>query len=553
VRDDPGGWHRRPHAAGRDTAPGADTGTTDLGRIALNAAREWDHPLFVCGDRRFTAAELWDQGLALAAALRDGGLRQGDVIGVLLPNWIEAVVADLASSVLGLIVCPIVPIYRHAEVRQILGETRARAVLVPAHFRNFDYRAMIEALRPELPDLAHVVTVRGGDTDEDFGRWLARGAAAAPVEPVAIDPDDVKLILFTSGTTGRAKGVLHSHRTLLAANRAFVDHWGLGPDDVALMPSPVTHITGYLYCILLPFLTGGRSVMMDRWDPAQAVRLIEAEGVTFTIGATPFLQELVDEAERQDSRLPTLRAFPCGGAPIPPSLIERAHDRFERAVVPRMYGCTEAPSITLGVASRDERAVAATSEGFNRAYAMRLVDASGNDVEPGQEGEIRVTGPSMFVGYSNSDDNAKAFDERGYFRTGDLGIVRPDGALTISGREKDLIIRGGENISAKEVEDLLARHPAIAEVAVVAIPHARLGETCGAFVRLAPGARFELSDCIAFLEGSGCARQKIPERLFAIDAFPRTPTGKIQKNILRDEARRRLEAMSGRGADSVGN
>lgn len=546
MRTDPSGWRTR-------VREGADAPRVpDLGAIARKAAAEIDHPLFVEGDRRFTAAQLWDQGMALAAALQAGGLRRGDVLAVLLPNWIEAVVADLASSILGLVVCPIVPIYRHAEVRQILRETGARAIVTPERFRNFGYRDMLEELRGDLPDLTYVIVARGSDPEQGFDRWLARGAGAE-IEPATVDPDDVKLILFTSGTTGRAKGVLHTHRTLLAANRAFVEHWSLGAGDVALMPSPVTHITGYLYCILLPFLTGGRAVMMDRWDADEAVRLIEREGVTFTIGATPFLQELVDAAERAGSALPTLKAFPCGGAPIPPSLIERAHRQFARAVVPRMFGCTEAPSITLGVASRAQSAIAATSEGFNHVYAMKLVDGDGEAVAPGEEGEICVTGPSMFVGYANSRDNDAAFDGQGFFRTGDLGRVREDGALTISGRKKDLVIRGGENISAREVEDLLVRHPALAEVAVVAIPHDRLGETCGAFVRLVAGASFDLAACTAFLEEAGCARQKIPERIFVVDAFPRTPTGKIQKNILRDEARRRLETAGETAADTIGS
>jgi acyl-CoA synthetase (AMP-forming)/AMP-acid ligase II len=352
--------------------------------------------------------------------------------------------------------------------------------------------------------------------------------------------NDIKLLMYTSGTTGPAKGVLHTHNTLGAEIRNFVRHLGLPEGLVVLMPSPLTHITGYLYGLMLPVTLGGTVVLMERWEVAAAADLIERHEVTFTLGATPFLQELSRFARETGRRFPSLRRFPTGGAPVPPEIVHEAVRSFANCQVFRIYGSTEAPTIALGVPEPGREDLAATTEGFVVGHEIRLVDDEGNRVADGEEGEVTTRGAENFVGYVDWADNHDAFDAQGFFRTGDLARMTPEGCLVVTGRKKDLIIRGGENLSPKEVEDVLHGHPAVREAAVVAMPHARLGETGCAFVTLRDGARFSFADMVAALERSGLARQKFPERLEIVESLPYTVAGKIRKNVLRDDIRARL-------------
>ena len=349
------------------------------------------------------------------------------------------------------------------------------------------------------------------------------------------DPNHVKLIMYTSGTTGRAKGVLHTHNTIATEISNFSDWLTLDENDVILMPSPLAHITGYLYGIQLPVTLGCPVVLMDMWDVRRAANDIEANGVTFTIGATPFLQELSNLCRETRRNLPSLRYFPSGGAPVPPEIILGADSSFERCVAFRVYGSTEAPTVTLGVPDRAEQTLRATTEGYIVGHEVRLVDEYGVEVKRGEEGEITTRGPELTVGYALDEQNSEAFDENGFFRTGDLAVQTPEGCLSITGRKKDIIIRGGENLSPKEIEDVLYTHPAVYEAAVVAMPHARLGETCCAFVTLKAGAVFDFEAMRKVLTASGLAKQKFPERLEIVDSLPYTPAGKIRKNLLRNQ------------------
>ncbi len=500
-----------------------------------------DRVLVIEGQQRFTARDLHAQAAALASALQARGLAAGDVISFQLPNWNEALVIDLAAAMLGLVCNPIIPIYRDAEVGYILKDAGTRVFFIPAEFRSFDYAAMVARLRAGLPDLELVVTLRG--SAENYERFddLVDEGEDRTLERPTVDPNAVKLIMYTSGTTGRPKGVLHSHNTIDTENQAFSRYLGLGATDVILMPSPVTHITGYLYAIQLPFVLRAPVVLMKTWNAAEAADLIDTHGVTFTIAATVFLQELTQFALQNGRTLPSLRFFPSGGAPVPPEVVYNAHKAFARCVCSRVYGSTEAPTVTLGVASRDDERIGATTEGFVVGHDIRLVDPeSGAEVAAGQEGEIVTRGAEMCLGYADPAHN-EVFDAEGYFHTGDLAIISAEGCLVITGRSKDLIIRGGENLSPREVEDALHEHPAIHEAAVVAMPHPRMGETGCAYVTLEMGAALTFDEMIAFLGQTGMARQKYPERLEIIDEFPRTPAGKIRKNVLRDRIREKLD------------
>lgn len=489
--------------------------------------------LVIDGMRVMTATSVRDDAQRLARALAGRGLRAGDVVSFQLPNWHEAILVELACSYGGYVCNPIVPIYRDAEVSFILADAASRVFFVAESFRGFDYAAMIGRLRPDLPNLQEVVFVRPLDQSlSSFDRFLTESSEALPTRP---DPNTVKLILYTSGTTSRAKGVLHTHNTIDTEIRNVIDWLRLDVADIILMPSTLGHITGYLYGIQLPITLGCPVVLMDTWDTRGAADLIEHHGVTFTLGATPFLQELARFSQESGRSLPSLRYFPTGGAPVPPEVIYTANKAFARCVSFRLYGSTEAPTVTLGVPDRRKEQLGATTEGYIVGHEIRLLDANDKPVPPGTEGEIVTRGPEVCVGYAAPEQSAEAFDADGYFHTGDLGRLTPEGCLVITGRKKDLIIRGGENISPKEIEDVLYTHPAIRDTAVVAMPHARLGETCCAFVTLQAGAAFDFDEMRRLLETSGLAKQKYPERLEILDALPYTAAGKIRKNLLRDQ------------------
>jgi acyl-CoA synthetase (AMP-forming)/AMP-acid ligase II len=506
-----------------------------LADCARRQAREGPRRIAVVeGERSVSFGALLEQAHRLASAFRALGLRRGDVISFQLPNWIEAMVINTAACIGGLVVNPIVPIYREAEVRYILRDARTRLFFVPQNFRGFDYPAMAARLRSELPHLQQVAVVRGEAPGFlNYESLLAPNTQHHAAEET-IDADAVKLLLYTSGTTGNPKGVLHSHNTIMAEIDAVIGFWGITSNDIVLMPSPVTHITGYLYALEIAFAAGVKVVLMERWNASAAVDLIEAHGVTFSVGATPFLKELTAEAERRGSALPSLRLFMSGGAPVPPEVIYRANRTFKNCMAFRVYGSSEAPTVTLGIRSRAEADLGANTDGRIANHEVRLCDpVTGMPVVSG-EGEICTRGPEMMLGYTCAEHTLEAFDAQGYFRTGDLGYYVDGDCICVSGRKKDLIIRGGENISPKEIEDVLHTCPAIKEAAVVAMPHARLGEGVCAFVIAHAGHTADVESIARFLEQAGLARQKFPEHVELVDDLPRTASGKVQKNVLRE-------------------
>lgn len=546
MKADIGGWQVRldEQARRRWVEQGVWPDRTVFQAALAIAEREPDRITHVTGDAQHRVDALLAQARALAAGLAARGLRAGDVVSFQLPNWHEAIVIDLACAMLGIVVNPIVPIYRDAEVGQALADCRAKAIFVPESFRGFDHMAMVRRLAAHLPELRLVAGVRAARPDTDSYEALLGADAPAPALS-RVDPDAVKILMYTSGTTGRPKGVLHSHNTLARALVAAVGHWGIHEGETFLMASPVTHVTGYGCGIELPFQCGTRTVLMERWDAAEAVGIIERHAIRATVSATPFLQELVAQAQAQGRRLPSLHVFACGGASVPPELIRRAHEVLENCRAFRVYGSSEAPFITLGFLGDDERDLAADTDGQIVDYEVIVTDDAGRRLAAGAEGEICARGPALFLGYADPEQSAESFDPDGFFRTGDLGHVSAQGTVVITGRKKDLINRGGEKISAKEVEDLVHTHPAVQEAAVVSMPHARLGETVCAYVIPRPGASLALEDLLQLAESAGVARQKHPERLVLVEQLPRTASGKIRKDLLREDIRRRLESERG--------
>jgi len=514
----------------------AGTGLWDERTIAQQAqALAEAAPDFVAlidGEVTMTRAQALTDAEALSAALHARGLRPGDVLAFQVPNRREAMVINLAAAMAGLVVNPIVPIYRDREVAQMLADCRAAALFVPATFRKFDYAAMAARIAADLPDLRHVFTVRG-EGDDDYAALVAEGRDLAFVRP-AVDPLGVKMVLYTSGTTGKPKGVLHSHVSIARILRESAAHWGLAPGEATLMPSPVTHVSGYANGLEAPFVCGTRTVLMESWNAAEALALIDRHALVGTVAATPFLVELAAAARAAGNPLPSLRFFACGGAAVPADLIPAANAAFAQCRAFRVFGASEVPLVTFGW-PRDE-ALAAVTDGKVVDYEVRIVDGEDRDVPDGREGEILARGPGMLLGYADEGQTGEAITADGFFRTGDLGVRSAEGAITVTGRKKDLIIRGGENISAKEIEDVLHGHPLVREAAVVAMPHARLGEGVCAYV-IAIGT-VSGEDLAAHVAVSGLARQKIPERFEFREDLPRTASGKVRKDLLREDVRK---------------
>ena len=431
----------------------------------------------------------------------------------------------------------------------MLQDCRAKVLFISEQFGKFDFVGMVEDIKPDLPDLQHVAFVRS-NRPGNYQQLVDAGHGQTPHRPV-IDPNDVKLLLYTSGTTGRPKAVLHSHNTLARAVVCSGKHWQIRPGDHFLMPSPVTHVSGYGNGLELPFLCDTRTVLMESWNKDAAVELINKYQIAGTVAATPFLQELTQAAKAHDTDLASLRYFACGGAAVPSEIVYQANQQFANTCVFRVFGSSEAPLVTLGFQGDATADLAATTDGEIVDYEVRLVDEDGQPLASGEEGEIEVRGPAMFMGYADKQDTMDALTVDGFFKTGDIGFILQDAAsgraLCISGRKKDLIIRGGENISAKEIEDVLHLHEGIQEAAVVAMPHERLGEGICAYIIMAnkvakddakDDAKDEaetIADLLAHIAGSGLAKQKTPERFIFTDDFPRTASGKIRKDLLRKD------------------
>lgn len=507
-------------------------------------ARRWaethgDTVIFLNDPAQPTYASLLHDAEALARALMSLGLRPGDVISFQLPNWVEACVINLAASLGGLIINPIVPIYRDAEVLQMLSDSGSKVFFVAERFRNSDFAAMVDRLRPQLPALHHVIYVRSTERAPNYADLIELGQTLRQSLP-AVDARQVKLLLYTSGTTGRPKAVLHSHNSLDRVAQTSFRHSGIGGIDITLMPSPITHISGYSGGLEKPFAVGARTVLMESWNAEAAVALIDQYLVTSTVAATPFLQELCDAAAAMGSRLESFRRFACGGAAVPTDLVRTANQRLQHPCAYRVYGSSEVPLATQGYMPETEPELAATSDGQAIDYELLIVDDDGNQLGAMVDGEILARGPSMFLGYLDPEHTREAITADGYFRTGDIGHLTPAGALVITDRKKDLIIRGGENISAKEIEDVLHRHPAIREAAVVSMPHPRLGEGICAFVIVAGDVVPSFDELAGFVHSAGLARQKCPEHIEFVDGLPRTASGKIRKDRLRATIRAHL-------------
>jgi acyl-CoA synthetase (AMP-forming)/AMP-acid ligase II len=483
------------------------------------ATRTPERVVVVDRDVRMDCGELYRRAGALAATLA-GRMPEGSVVSFMLPNWHEAAIVYLGATLAGMVVNPILPSLRDHELSFILDDAESRMIFAPGTFRGHDHAAMLGRVTAAMDAPPEVVVVRDDPGAHSAYPDLFDADSATPA--TELDPDAVRMIMYTSGTTGRPKGVLHTHNSIHALISQIRDHWRVDPGDKFLVPSPVAHIGGSIYAFECPLLLGSAAVLMQRWDADDAVALAATERCTHMAGATPFLEQLVAAAERAGTHLPDLKVFICGGASVPPSLIRRATAYFDKAAVTRVYGSTEVPVTTVGSPTDPDHA--ADTDGRPGIAHVTLADDAG--------GEIRARGAQMLVGYLHAEDEEDAFDAEGYFRTGDLG--RWDGdCLVVTGRAKDVVIRNGENISPKELEDLLVGHPGIAEVAVVGVPDPRTGERACAVIVARGDERPGVADLSGFLAAHGVARFKVPEQVAIWDVLPKNDAGKVLKHQIR--------------------
>jgi acyl-CoA synthetase (AMP-forming)/AMP-acid ligase II len=478
-------------------------------------------------------ADVEAEARRLVGLLRAQGIRPGEAVAFQLPNWREAVVSFAALAMGGYVLVPIVHIYGRKELAFILEQSGVAAYVSPIAHGHVEYAHVVDTAAPASLRL-HVVVGAEGVSSPDAGVARLPWEACADQEPAtdlpAVRPDDVVLLAYTSGTTGDPKGVIHDHRTLLAELTHMAPY--INPGKPNLMGSPVTHATGMLGAVLGPLVTGEDIHVIDRWDPGHALEVMLEQGIGGGSGASVFLASLLDHPDFTPAHAAKMERVGLGGAPVPVALGERAASLGIRII--RAYGSTEQPSITGcrfdDPADRRHRTDGRALPGVE----LRLVDEAGAEVPPGTPGEILSRGPDLCLGYTDPTQNAQVFDAEGWYHTGDIGVLDAGGYLTITDRVKDVIIRGGENVSASEVEQALQSMRGVAEIAVVAAPDERLGERACAVVRMLPGAGPpSLADMAAHLERIGLARQKWPEELRIVADFPRTASGKIRKVDLR--------------------
>jgi len=479
--------------------------------------------------RRTTNRELYAEGLRVASALSGQGLGRGDVVAVQLPTWLETAALFQGIAHVGATALPIVSIYGPSEVEFILRQSGARAFFVPARWRNTDYLARCERFAA-LPRLEHIV-VLGRDAPGRFTAWDDLLRAAAPgFEPLDADADDVCLLMYTSGTSSAPKGVQHTHDTLL---------WEWGRPTYAnrglyLANLPAGHYTGYGF-LMRPAILGAPMIFLDHWDAPFAAEVIERHRVKHGGGTPIFLFTLLRAAEEHGRDLSSLEAFSLAGQGMTPAMVALADAKgFPGA---RVYGSTEHPTVTAFDPTLSFERRAGSDGRIDEGNQVRIVDDEGRDLPPGREGEIATRGPELFVGYLDSELDRESFLPGGWFKTGDVGRLDRDGFLFVTDRKKDIIIRGGENISSVEVEEVLSRHPAVAAAAAVAMPDATYGEKVCSFVELAPGASLSLAEVAEHFAHAGVARQKTPERLEIVDQLPRNASGKVKKFELRRQLR----------------
>ncbi|MET7411759.1 class I adenylate-forming enzyme family protein [Streptomyces rubiginosohelvolus] len=496
--------------------------------IEARAALTPDRPVLLQEDRTLTFGELRDRAERVAAGLYGMGVRAGTVVAWQLPTRLETALLSFALTRLGAVQSPVIPFYRDREVRFALRESGAAFFAVPGVWRGFDHTAMAERIAAELPDPPHVFEAYDALPDGD--------PALLPPPPEPAAGEEVRWIYWTSGTTSDPKGVLHTDRSLIAGGSCLAHALRLSADDVGSMAFPYAHVAGPDYTVML-LLYGFPAVMFEQFALPDALAEYRLHGVTVAGGSTAFYAMFLAEQRKTPDRplIPSLRLLAGGGAPKPPE-VYHAVVREMGVQLTHGYGMTEVPMITMGAPDDTPEQLALTEGRPPEGMEIRITDEQGKPLPYGEEGEVRLRGEAVCRGYLDAQASASAFDAEGFLITGDVGLLRESGHLTLTGRLKDIIIRKGENISAKEIEDLLHTHPGVADAAVIGLPDPERGERVCAVIEQPPGAPpLTPADLAAHLREAGLSVHKVPEQWEVLDALPRNETlRKVLKYQLRE-------------------
>ncbi|BDW69099.1 medium-chain fatty-acid--CoA ligase [Escherichia coli] len=489
----------------------------------------------------YTYSALDHAASCLANWMLAKGIESGDRIAFQLPGWCEFTVIYLACLKIGAVSVPLLPSWREAELVWVLNKCQAKMFFAPTLFKQTRPVDLILPLQNQLPQLQQIVGVdklAPATSSLSLSQIIADNTSLTTA--ITTHGDELAAVLFTSGTEGLPKGVMLTHNNILASERAYCARLNLTWQDVFMMPAPLGHATGFLHGVTAPFLIGARSVLLDIFTPDACLALLEQQRCTCMLGATPFVYDLLNVLEKQPADLSALRFFLCGGTTIPKKVARECQQRGIKLL--SVYGSTESsPHAVVNLDDPLSRFM--HTDGYAAAgVEIKVVDDARKTLPPGCEGEEASRGPNVFMGYFDEPElTARALDEEGWYYSGDLCRMDEAGYIKITGRKKDIIVRGGENISSREVEDILLQHPKIHDACVVAMPDERLGERSCAYVVLkAPHHSLSLEEVVAFFSRKRVAKYKYPEHIVVIEKLPRTASGKIQKFLLRKDIMRRL-------------
>lgn len=509
-------------------------------KLALTACR------VETGDvRRFSYRELAQMADRIAVGLHRLGVRKNDVVACQLPNWWQFTLTYLACSRIGAVINPLMHIFRERELGFMLKHGQAKVLITPRTFRGFDFEQMANSLQRSIPEIAQLVIVDGEGPNSfeallSGPAWEQEPDAAEILSASRPGPDDVTQVIFTSGTTGEPKGVMHTANTTMANIIPYAQRLHLDAETVVLMASPMAHQTGFMYGLMMPIMLKAGVVLQDVWEPRKAIQVIRDEQVSFTMASTPFLTDLTRTVAEDATPVPSLKLFLCAGAPIPSALVEQARAVLGSKIV-SAWGMTENGAVTTTLLEDDDERAFTTDGRPLPGVEVKVVDVDGKTLPPGQAGSLMLRSCSNFGGYLRRP-HLNGTDAEDWFDTGDLARIDEQGYIRITGRSKDVIIRGGENIPVVEIENLLYRHPAVLQAAVISYPDERMGERACAVVVLKAGQRLDLPALVEYFKGHKVAMQYIPERLEILDAMPSTPSGKIQKFKLREQLKSQFAA-----------